>query len=168
MSWNNQNTQPGMNEEYLTDDRALGWDDEIVDDPTEFTLLPAGDYEFTVIEVEKSRYDGGDKLPACNLAIVSCQFDTPHGKAIVKNRLYLHTKTEGLLSAFFASIGLKKKGEPLRMQWNKVVGSKGMARLSQREYNGDKFNDIRRFLLPKGYDNPAATNASGGWAAGKH
>lgn len=169
MSWNNQNqnAQPQMSEEYLAADRELGWDDEIVDDPTEFVLLPPGDYQFTVTEIERSRYDGGDKLPACNMAIVHCRFETSQGEAIIKNRLYLHTKTEGLLSAFFASIGLKKKGEPLRMQWGQAIGRQGMARVSQRPYEGEKYNEIRRFLLPADYDNPAASTATG-WGAGKY
>ncbi len=169
MSWKNQNTnqQPELSEEYLASDRALDWDDEIIDDPTEFILLPAGDYPFTVTNVEKTRYDGGENLSACHMAIVHCQFETPKGIAIIKDRLYLHTKTEGLLSAFFASIGLKKKGEPLRMQWNKVIGCRGMARVSQREYQGEKYNQIRRFLLPEDYDRPIS-NAPGSWGAGKY
>ncbi len=42
------------------------------------------------------------------------------------HRLYLHTKTQGLLGAFFESIGQCKRGETFRPRWNEVVGAKGM------------------------------------------
>ena len=46
----------------------------------------------------------------------------------------LHTKTEGLLSNFFAGIGQKKKGEKLRMNWNTVIGSRGKCKIKQNKY----------------------------------
>ena len=78
-------------------ERELDWNDEIEKD-SDFTLLPEGDYDFTVESFERGRHPGSDKLPACN-------------KAILK----LHTKTEGMISAFFTAIGQKKKGEKVKM-----------------------------------------------------
>ena len=50
--------------------RTFDWDDEIeVDDS--FELLPDGDYTFTVVNVERGRFDGSEKMPACNMATVS-------------------------------------------------------------------------------------------------
>ena len=48
----------------------IGWDDQIEKDGPEFVLLPEGDYDFTVIDFERGRHGGSDKLPPCHKAIV--------------------------------------------------------------------------------------------------
>ena len=99
-------------------ERELGWDDEISRE-SDFTIIPEGDYDFTVTGFERGRYDGSEKLPPCNMAIVTLAVTLPDGSAAnLRHRLFLHTRCEGLLSAFFTGIGLKRKGEPLRMNWN--------------------------------------------------
>ncbi|MBS6396698.1 MAG: DUF669 domain-containing protein [Clostridiales bacterium] len=126
-------------------EREFNWDDEITKD-SEYTLLPAGDYRFTVESYERSRFNGSDNLPACNMAIVKIRINAGEaGETTISHRLYLHSKTEGILSAFFSSIGLKKKGEPLRMNWNQVPGSSGKCKLGIREYKEEKYNEIKRF-----------------------
>ena len=51
------------------EDRELGWEDEIVKDSS-FVELPEGDYDFTIENYERSRFDGSEKIPPCNMAIV--------------------------------------------------------------------------------------------------
>jgi len=155
---------------YETNVKGLDWNDTITKD-SEFILLPEGEYEFMVTDIERSRYDGGEKLPPCNMAIISCKIETPEGETTLKNKLFLTTATEGLISAFFASIGLKKKGQPLRMEWNKVVGRGGRCKISQRTYNGNIFNDIKRFLPSDDYNNAptsSAAPATPAWGAGRY
>jgi len=152
------------------DVKALGWDDVITKDD-EFILLPEGEYEFTVTEVERSRYDGGEKLPPCNMAVVSCLIQTPQGDTTIKNRLFLTTATEGIISSFFAAVGLKKKGQPLRMEWTKVTGLRGRCKVSQRTYNGNTYNEIKRFLQPAEGGTSSATPsapAAPAWGAGRY
>ena len=129
--------------------KALNWDDEIVKDSGEFTLLPEGDYDFKVINFERAWYDGSDKIPPCNKAIITIKIEAPEGTAELKENLFLTTKTEGLLSAFFSSIGQKKKGEPLRMNWNKVIGSTGKVKVGTRTYNDSTYNQVKRWLSPE-------------------
>jgi len=137
-----------------TEERALGWDDEI-EKESSFILIPPGDYDFKVTSFERARHDGSAKLPACNKAIVFCTIETPEGKATIKNNLFLHTTTESFLSAFFTSIGQKKKGERLKMNWNTVVGSTGRCKVVQYVgEDGNTYNDIKRFYPkeePKGF-----------------
>ena len=45
-----------------TDGRAFDWNDTIEHD-SEFVLLPAGDYDFTVKSFERGRHPGSEKLP---------------------------------------------------------------------------------------------------------
>lgn len=118
-------------------ERELSWDDEIQKDGGEFIVLPAGDYSFTVTKFERGRFAGSEKMPPCNQAKLELTVHSPeHGDVVVFHNLFLHTKTEGLLSNFFSGIGQKKKGEPLRMNWNTVVGSKGRLKLEINKFTG--------------------------------
>lgn len=139
--------------EFSTIDREYDWDDEIVKD-SDFTLIPEGDYNFTVAAFERGRHEGSDKLPPCNKAIVTLRIALPDGSTQeMKHNLFLHSKCEGLLSAFFTAIGQKKKGEPLRMNWGAVIGSTGRCKVSVRTWKGKngedmQSNDIKKFYAP--------------------
>lgn len=130
--------------------RELGWDDEISKDSPDFVVLPEGDYNFEVIEFERARHPGSDKLPPCNKAIVHIKIEGEEGVSVIRHQLFLHTITEGLLADFFKGIGQRKKGETISMNWNKVVGSKGRARVGIREWDGKQYNEIKRFYEPEG------------------
>ena len=149
--------------------RAFGWDDEIQNDGPDYVLLPDGDYPFTVTKFERSRFDGSAKLPPCSMAKLSI---TVHGgdkgDAYVTHRLYLHTRTEGLLCAFFESIGQRKHGEKLRPRWDALVGSQGLCHLGIHEYTKKDgtpgtSNEITKFLPPP---EPKAAPAATSWKQG--
>ncbi|MEG2418867.1 MAG: hypothetical protein RSB35_08170, partial [Eubacterium sp.] len=134
------------------DGQELSWDDEIEKDSS-FALLPAGDYDFTVTDFERARHNGSAKLPPCNKAVVTLTINTPEGKASIKHNLFLHTKTEGMLCAFFTAIGQRKHGERIKMNWNNVIGATGKATVSVRDWtdnNGNtrQSNDIKKFIEP--------------------
>lgn len=133
---------------------ALGWDDEIQNDSPDFVVLPEGDYNFEVIEFERARHPGSEKLPPCNKAIVHIKVEGEEGVSIIKHNLFLHSKTEGMLCEFFTGIGQRKKGEKIAMNWNQVVGSKGRAKVGIRKWVNDEgremvFNEIKRFYEPE-------------------
>lgn len=132
--------------------RELGWDDAIENDGPEFITLPEGDYDFEVVKFERGRHQGSDKLPPCNKAILHIKINAPEGTAIIQHNLFLHTKTEGLLCAFFTAIGQRKHGERLNMNWNTVVGSKGRCKVGIREWVSDKGNKITSNQINKFYD----------------
>lgn len=134
--------------------RAFSWDDEIRNDGPDHVLLPEGDYPFTVTKFERARFEGSAKLPPCSMAKLSI---TVHGGAkgdvYVTHRLYLHTRTEGLLCAFFESIGQRMHGEALRPRWNELEGAQGLCRLGIHEYTKKdgtpgSSNEITKFLPP--------------------
>ena len=105
--------------EMNTTDRALGWDDEFTNEQQEFVLLPEGEYAFEVTGMERARFEGSAKLPPCSMAKLTLKiFGGAKGDTTVTHRLYLHTKTQGLLGAFFESIGQCKRGETFRPRWN--------------------------------------------------
>ena len=131
-------------------ERAFGWDDEIEKDSSDFILLPEGDYDFTVESFERGRHNGSEKLPPCNKAILKLRIETSEGAALVNHNLFLHTKTEGMISAFFTAIGQKKKGEKIKMNWNAVIGAKGRCKIGIHEWTGDdgekrQGNQVKKF-----------------------
>lgn len=137
----------------LVEERELDWDDPIENDGPDFILLPAGDYDFVVETYERQRHNGSEKLPPCKKAVVSLKFETPEGTTTIKHNLFLHTKTEGMICAFFTAIGLRKRGEKFTMDFNAAVGMTGRAKVSVREWTNDSgekkiFNDIKKFYEP--------------------
>ena len=131
-------------------EKELQWDDTIEKESSDFILLPEGDYNFTVESFERGRHTGSDKLPPCNKAILTLRIEAEEGTVLITHNLFLHSKTEGLLSAFFTRIGQKKKGEPLKMNWTQVPGSSGRCKVGIHPYinkNGEekKSNNIKKF-----------------------
>lgn len=145
-----------------TIERELGWDDEIERDGGEYILLPEGNYDFTVTGFERGRHDGSTKLPPCNKAIVTLEIENPEDPENpfeIKHNLFLHTKTEGMLSAFFVGIGQKKHGEKIKPNWGAVVGSKGRAKIGIHKWTNNDgeektSNQVKKFYEPE--EAPAA------------
>ncbi|MBB6632786.1 hypothetical protein [Cohnella thailandensis] len=134
-------------------ERELGWDDTIQKDGGgDFVVLPSGEYNFTVKKFERGRFAGSEKMPACNQAKLELAVHSPeHGDVTISHTLLLHTKTEGFLSNFFAGIGQKRKGEPLRMNWNAVTGARGRLKLGIRTYKDKEGqerqgNEVKTFI----------------------
>ncbi|MBQ5545091.1 MAG: DUF669 domain-containing protein [Clostridia bacterium] len=132
------------------DERELDWNDNIENDGEAYQLLPEGDYDFEVIRFERGRSKGSDKLPPCNMAILTIQLSGGGLSTVVTENLVLHTKMEWKLSQFFCAIGQKQKGEKVRMNWQAVLGAKGRCKVGVRSYqkqNGEDglTNEIKKF-----------------------
>lgn len=136
-----------------TPEFELTWDSEIEDTGPSFVLLPEGDYDFEVVHWERSRYEGGPRLPACPMAIVHLRVKGESGETTIHHRLFLHSRTQGLLFDFFVGIGLMKRGEKATMPWNQIVGRTGRAKVGIRTWTGNdgkerQSNEIERFYEP--------------------
>lgn len=109
--------------------RELGWDDSITEDGGNFEPLPEGDYDFIIEKFERSRSKGEGKLPPCNMAVV---YFTLHGhdrEITVRENFVLHTSLEWKLSELFRSVGMKKEGETISMNWADLPGKRGRAKV---------------------------------------
>lgn len=153
------NYQNSYQQSVPQNDGALGWEDEIQKEDS-FVLLPEGDYRFTVAKIDKGRHEGSAKISACPKAIVDLTVEAPDGSTVtVTENFMLHQKMEWKLSQFFASIGMKQKGEKLRMNWSPaLIGKTGVCRIIVHEYTGNdgqqhKTNRIEK-LYPS-YEQPA-------------
>lgn len=171
------------------DNREYAWDDEIVNEGSDFVLLPEGDYDFTISKVERARFNGSDKIPACNMAKVTITVWGAQDKAEITENLLLHSKMEWKLSQFFLALGLKKHGEPLKMNWNAVTGKTGKCGVyidtyEKKDGSEGKSNKIKKFyaydeqvttvspaqnkppVQPITYQQPIQTPTNGGWKPG--
>ena len=133
------------------DTNIMDWNSVIEDDGQGFTLLEEGDYDFTVTDFERGQHNGSAKIPSCPKALLTLSVETPHGVAEIKEGLILYKTMEWKISAFFRSIGLKKHGERLVMDWDHVLGASGRAHIVQREYIGNdgltkKANNVGYFM----------------------
>lgn len=129
----------------------MDWSDAIENEGQEFIILDEGDYVFRVVKFERGRFPGSAKIPPCNKAIITVEVQTEKGVATAKFDLILYRTLEWKLCSFFRSIGQKKHGEKLVMDWNKVLNSVGKAHFKPRSYTnqyGDKkfINDIEKFI----------------------
>jgi hypothetical protein len=69
-----------------------------------------------------------------------------------------------MLCEFFLAIGQRKHGEPLKMNWPAVVGSRGRCKVGIRTWTGNdgsdkQNNEIKKFLEPS--DTPATSFTPG-------
>lgn len=164
---NETNNIPAGFEAY--EDGTMDWNDEIQQE-SEFILLPPGTYPFEVVNFERARHPGSKNLPPCNKAVVTLKVYGPEGQtANIPYNLFLHRKTEGILSQFFIGLGMKEHGKPLKMDWNNIIGRRGWLKLAHREYEGNTYHDIKQIIdpdkAPAAQQAPAAPNGgfNGSW-----
>ena len=144
-------------------EREFSWDDTIQNDST-FEVLPEGDYNFTVKSFERGRHNGSDKLPACNKAVLKIELSDGTKSTTLDHNLFLHSKTEGMLCAFFNAIGQRQHGQAMKMDWNNVIGSRGRCKLGIRKWKGKEGQEMESNQISKFYESDAAAPA---YQAGK-
>lgn len=135
-------------------ERAFDWGDTIENDST-WVLLPEGTYHYTVTGLERQRHNGSAKLPPCWKAVLTLSITGAEGTTTVNHSLFLHSKCEGLLCSFFTSIGDRQHGQPLKMDWDHVVGKGGLCEIfvdewvNEKDGNTYQNNKVKRFLEPQ-------------------
>lgn len=132
----------------------LGWNDELDPKAAAFETLPPGAYDFVVAELKKERFPGSTKMGPCDMPVLTLRVEANGMKAQLTHRLFLHTKCEGLLVAFFRSIGAAtNEAGRVRMEWNNVVGARGRCLIEAHEFKGRDGDTItgtqvKKFLTP--------------------
>lgn len=125
----------------------LDWD-SVIDDGEEFTTLEPGEYDFTVKKFERGRTTRGAKL-----AIVTLEVTDGTKRAVVTDRIALQGNTIWKISSYFRSLGMKKHGEKIKMDFEGSVGKSGRCTIFVDEYqnkNGgiSQSNKIDQYLDP--------------------
>lgn len=142
-----------MNENNIG--HELGWDDEISQESTGYQLIEEGDYRFKVTKITRGRHEGSQKLPPCNKATLTLDILDDKGNLLttIQHNLFLYSSVEGLLSAFFLAVGLKKHGEPTRMNFSGAVGMFGWCHVTKDKWKKkdgteSTSNNIKYFIDP--------------------
>lgn len=133
-----------------TQGHELDWDGVIENDSSFPDLLPPGDYDFTVKSMERGRHNGSEKLPPCGKAVLTLEMRGVNVTGEMRHNLFLYSSMQRSLCAFFVAIGQQKKGDSSKMNWNRVVGASGRAKVSVRKYTSKsgierESNDIKEF-----------------------
>ena len=139
--------------EYDSMHHELNWDDEIQRDDA-YQVLPEGDYHFTVKKFERARHSGSEKIPSCNKAVLTVAVSSGDASGEVQTNLFLHSKFEWKLCQFFTSIGQRRHGEAMRMNWGAVPGATGVCHMGVRKWTGNdgkerESNEIAEFYDPE-------------------
>lgn len=134
----------------------LGWDDEISGDEGGFDPVEPGEYGFRVVSMERQYHNGSANMAPCPVARVEIELTDAPRAAHVFDRLFLNKKVMWKIVTFFTAIGLHEKGDesPFKPDWTRVVGRTGRVSIGIHEYNGNKYNEVKRWLAP---DAPTAS-----------
>lgn len=127
-------------------DINLDWDSglDFVEEK-EYSILPVGEYEFTVVNLEKTYSKAGSHMGVITLDIITDQGQ----HSTVKDYLVISESMTWKLSQFFQCVGLQKKGEVLKkMPWNKVVGAEGRVSIKHELYNDRESAKVNKYLSP--------------------
>lgn len=143
-------------------DQALGWDDEVEGGDGEFEPVPAGDYSFRVVSMERQYHNGSEKMGPCPVARIEIELTDAPRAAHVFDRLFLNKKVMWKIVGFFTAIGLHAKGDEsaFKPDWTRVVGRTGRCRIKTREYNGKTYNDVDRWIAQEEGAAPATRPAA--------
>ena len=127
-------------------DMNLDWDSglDFVEEK-EYSILPVGEYEFKVVNLEKTYSKAGSPMGVITLDIITDQGQ----HSTVKDYLVISESMAWKLSQFFQCVGLQKKGEALKkMPWNKVVGAEGRVSIRHETYNDKESAKVNKYLAP--------------------
>ena len=129
---------------------VLDWNDKIEDteaDDEEFSmfrLLPEGEYEFKVDDLEYTSNKAGK-----NMVVVKLIIPQPEKDVHVNDRLVLTQNMQWKLCQFFKCLGLWEKAHTVGMPWDDTIGRTGKLTLKHRLYNGKEYNQVDKYLLPQ-------------------
>lgn len=132
----------------MNENDIMGWDEGLEYEEHEggFKLLPEGEYEFTVIKLEKAFTKSGENMAKLTLCVEHEGYEYK-----IFDNIVLRDTLKWKLQQFFISLGLMKTGEALKkMPWGKVVGTDGRAIIFHDTYNGKTNPKVETYLEPVG------------------
>lgn len=138
----------------MAEGHALDFGCEITQE-SQYVDIPDGTYDFKVESIERGQHNGSDKIPPCNKMIVRLGIKMPDGsEPQIQEQFILWSTMEWKLSAFFISIGMKKKGEPMpTCNWmTEIPGRTGRCEVKKQPDKNDHsktYTHVDKFLEPQ-------------------
>lgn len=146
-------------------EEVYSFDQPILAEEREYTLLEAGSYPFVITNVEKKFYEPkeGSKLPSCPQAQITLEVDGgDQGKTKLIHNLFYTKSTIWKVTELFMAVGLAKKGENYNPDPEQLLGKSAMCELSQQGYVKNDGNNGTRNEIKKCFSSPnAQTNGYG-------
>lgn len=133
----------------LDENRPIGWDEDfIVQEESEFVTLEEGDYDFEIVNFERTQYSGSEKVPPCMRLDVKLRVTDGIKTATITEKIFLIKKFEWKLSDLLASVGLAKTKDAARPAMiQQSIGLKGRCHVTKTEgtKSGTFFNNVSKF-----------------------
>ena len=136
-------------------------------DDNQFTVIPEGDYHFTVDSHEVG-YATSDKMPA-NTQQITCYLDVPYmdedgqvQHAKVKNNLNIYKKALFAVRQFVECIGMVPEKGKMSVDLDKIDGLTGVCAITiNQTKRGNDVNNVQTFYPPSKV--PAVTANDEAW-----
>lgn len=133
--------------------QSFNFEDELPDIPqSEYTILTPGEYEFTVMDIERKEIDSKKLGGIVKVADVQLRFSDGQQEGMGHCNLMFHSKTVWKVREFFASIGQTvERGQPFKPNWN-IIGQTGRclvksgSYVSRQDGKTYKTNEVEKFL----------------------
>lgn len=131
----------------MANDIILSWDAVIEDEGTGgWEPIEPGEYDFEVVNYNR-QFAKDNTTPVLELTLLV------EGREL-KDWLHFKKTVEWKISQFLVSIGMKKHGEPSKVDFDNLIGSKGRCKVSVRTFQKrdgteGKGNNIDTYLEPK-------------------
>lgn len=145
---------------------SLQWGQNLSGDPTDFTLVPEGEYTYTLMKCEKIMIEKGKYQGEAGAKLTLQITDGTHSTQII-DTIALADELEFKFIQFFASCGTKMESDPVVLDFDSSIGRSGRCIVIQREGTklndkGEKmvFNNIQKYLIPKSYYNVSGSEAT--------
>lgn len=140
-------------------EEVYSFDQPILAEEHEYTLLEDGTYPFVITDVAKKFYEPkeGSKLPSCPQAQITLEVDGgDQGKTKLIHNLFYTKSTIWKVTELFMAVGLAKKGENYNPDPDQLMGKSAMCELTQQNYVKNDGNNGTRNEIKKCFANPNA------------
>ena len=129
----------------VNEEMEMDWDSglSVEDAAAEINLPAVGEYNFEVVEFEKTFSKSGKPMAKLNLKL-----DCDGQPFRVYDYLVLSSNMAWKLAVFFECLGLKEKGKDLtRMPWEKVLGAHGRVKIKHEMYNDEPRVKVDKYIV---------------------
>lgn len=123
----------------------------------EFKIPPIGEYNFIVLEADKTYSSKGNPM-------IKVRLDLQGADGSVFDNLVLTDNAMFKVVTFFESVGVKKKGEELNISIGdavtKSIGMEGRCKIKHELYNGETRAKVDKYLIADGKIAPTTPKIS--------
>ncbi len=136
----------------MSEDKRIGWDHVLTEEDTkggESVILPDGEYDAIITQLERGQFNGSTGLQAGPMAILHLSIDGGDlGTCETRCNVILNQKLAWKIDQLAIACGFWRKGEGKgkSMPWAELAGCKLRVQVTSRTYNGKVYQDVKKFI----------------------